>query len=73
MLGTHKGAYVAFTDIDPEIIKFLLLFPPLRILLFSSVSRLIQADVVKIHLARTAGNCQVTLRTEANRDLVNIG
>jgi len=66
-------AYAELISIGPEIIQILLLFPLYRILLFSSFSRLIQPDVVKIHLARTAGNSRVALGTKTNRDLINIG
>ena len=50
-LTGKKGAHAELIGIGPEINQILLLFPLKRFLLFGSLSRLIQADVVEIHLA----------------------
>ncbi len=68
-----KGAYAELIGIGPEIIQILLLFSQKQCLLFNSLSRLIQTDVVNIHLARTAGYRHVALCTQANGNPVNIG
>ncbi len=50
------GAYAVLIGIGPEIIQILLSFPQKRFLLFSNWSRPVQADVIKVHLARTTGD-----------------
>src|SRR4030042_4221473 len=70
--ATKKGAYAKLIGIDPEIIQVLLLSPLQRILLFSSLARQIQPDIVKVHLACSAGDCRVAPGTQANRNLVHV-
>ena len=67
------GAYAELIGIGPEIIQILLSFPQERFLLFSNFSRPVQPDVVKVHLARTAGDRRVALGSKANRYTVNVG
>jgi hypothetical protein len=46
-----QGAYAEFTGTGPEIIQVLLLFPLWPLILLGSFARLIQPDIVNIHLA----------------------
>ena len=68
-----KGAYAELIGIDPEIIQVLLLFPLQRMLLLSSLLRLIQPDVIEIHLAGTAWDRRVALCIKTDSDPINVG
>ena len=47
-------------------------FPKKLLLLSGSLSRPVKADIVKVHLAGTAGDRYVALASKANRYTVNV-
>jgi len=68
-----KGTYTRLIGKDPEIMRIVLLFPLKRILLLSSLCRLVQSNVVNINRARAAGGRYIALCPHTDRDFVDVG
>ncbi len=59
-------------DMSSELIQYPKYILEKAAVLFNSLSRPVQPDVVKKHLTRAAGNRHVTFGTKTNSDTVNI-
>ena len=67
-----KGAYTRSIGIGSIQIQILKPYPKELLLLAGSLSRSVQTDIVKVHLARAAGDCRVALGSQTNSDPVNV-
>ena len=72
-LTGKKGAYTESISIGSIQIQILTPFPKKLLLFSGSLSRPVKADIVKEHLARSAGDRHVAFCAKANRNLINIG
>ena len=66
LLSYKDRAYAKLLGIGPELTQDLLVLRLKTSLLCSSFFRPVQANIIKVHLARTAGNSHIAFSTQAD-------